>query len=100
MARKKKILDEDEIEVSVPETQAADVEPEVQAPVLVPARRMAQADWRSWGAPATDAATGEGVTLPPGTPFEVLELAKDTALVRHPVSGAVVRVRRGMLALL
>ena len=100
MARKKKILDEDEIEVSVPETEVADVEPEVQAAVIAPPKRMAQADWRSWGAPAADATTGEGVTLPPATPFEVLELAKDTALVRHPVSGAVVRVRRGMLALL
>jgi len=114
MARKKMagaeetILDEGviaEAPVAVEEPAPAQESEPVPQPVEVDTRqvelpkRMATTSWRSWGAPASLMESKARVTLPAGVAFEVLKLAKDWAVVRHPTSGAEVTVRRGMIKL-
>jgi hypothetical protein len=96
MARKKKKTPED----TSPETETVEgaVEDVVEQSD-VDATPVTQTDWRWWGAPGITVGTGANVTLPPDVPLQVLEMGKDTAVVRHPHTGVEVVVRRGMLAL-
>lgn len=96
MSKKKSTIEVSEVESDAVTAPVVEIPP---TPAPAP-KRMARTEWRGWGAPGTDVASGAAVTLPAGTPLEIVALDKDTVVVLHPTTGAPVRVRRGMMALL